>query len=144
MTMFIGQYQHNLDTKNRLIIPVKFREGLGDSFVVTKGLDGCLTIYTLSDWEKMLEKLSQIPATKKEARQYLRTLTSNAIECTLDNQGRIQLSQTLIAEANMKKSCIVIGVASHVEIWPEEHWNEYEDEAAQSFEDIAEELTEYL
>lgn len=142
--MFIGQYQHNLDTKNRLIIPVKFREGLGDSFVVTKGLDGCLTIYTLSDWEKMLEKLSQIPATKKEARQYLRTLTSNAIECTLDNQGRIQLSQTLIAEANMKKSCIVIGVASHVEIWPEEHWNEYEDEAAQSFEDIAEELTEYL
>ena len=144
MTMFIGQYQHNLDTKNRLIIPVKFRDGLGDSFVVTKGLDGCLTIYTLDEWESMLERLSEIPTERKVARQYLRTLTSNAIECSLDNQGRIQLSQPLIAETDLKKSCIIIGVASHVEIWPEEHWNEYEEEAAESFEDIAEELTEYL
>ena len=142
--MFIGQYRHNLDTKNRLIVPVKFREGLGESFVVTMGLDGCLSIYTMDKWGDMIEKLEQIPATKKEARMYLRTLTTRAVECELDSQGRIQLSQFLVKAAEISKSCVIVGVADHVEIWPAERWDSYDVSASESFESVAETLTEFL
>ena len=102
--MFIGQYRHNLDAKNRIIVPARFRDGLGEEFVVTKGLDGCLSIFTADKWTEMIGRLERIPATKREARQYLRSLTSKAVECSLDNQGRIQLPQFLIATANIKKN----------------------------------------
>ncbi|MBE6129166.1 MAG: division/cell wall cluster transcriptional repressor MraZ [Erysipelotrichaceae bacterium] len=142
--MFIGQYRHNLDAKNRIIVPAKFRDGLGEVFVVTKGLDGCLSIYTDERWSEMIASLERIPATKKEARQYMRSLTSKAVECSLDNQGRIMLPQFLLATANIKKSCVVVGVADHVEIWPEETWDSYDEEASESFETVAESLTEFL
>lgn len=142
--MFIGQYRHNLDAKNRIIVPAKFRDGLGEGFVVTKGLDGCLSIYTADRWAEMISRLERIPATKREARQYLRSLTSKAVECSLDNQGRIQLPQFLLATANIQKSCVVVGVADHVEIWPEETWDSYDEEASESFEAVAESLTEFL
>ena len=144
MTMFIGQYRHNLDAKNRIIVPAKFRDGLGEGFVVTKGLDGCLSIYTAERWAEMISRLERIPATKREARQYLRSLTSKAVECSLDNQGRIQLPQFLLATASIQKSCVVVGVADHVEIWPEETWDSYDEEASESFETVAESLTEFL
>lgn len=144
MTMFIGQYRHNLDAKNRIIVPARFRDGLGEEFVVTKGLDGCLSIFTADKWTEMIGRLERIPATKREARQYLRSLTSKAVECSLDNQGRIQLPQFLIATANIKKSCVIVGVADHVEIWPEETWDSYDEEASESFETVAESLTEFL
>ena len=142
--MFMGEYRHSLDAKNRMIIPAKFREELGNTFVVTKGLDGCLTVYTSSQWAKIIEQLEKLPTTKKEARQYVRYLTSKASECELDGQGRIQLPQVLVAAADIKKKCVVVGAADHVEIWSEERWNAYEEEAAESFESIAETLTEYL
>ena len=142
--MFIGQYRHNLDAKNRIIVPAKFRDGLGEGFVVTKGLDGCLSIYTAERWAEMISRLERIPATKREARQYLRSLTSKAVECSLDNQGRIQLPQFLLATASIQKSCVVVGVADHVEIWPEETWDTYDEEASESFETVAESLTEFL
>ena len=142
--MFIGQYRHNLDAKNRIIVPAKFRDGLGEGFVVTKGLDGCLSIYTAERWTEMISRLERIPATKREARQYLRSLTSKAVECSLDNQGRIQLPQFLLATASIQKSCVVVGVADHVEIWPEETWDSYDEEASESFETVAESLTEFL
>ena len=142
--MFMGEYRHSLDAKNRMIIPAKFRDELGNTFVVTKGLDGCLTVYTSSQWTKIIEKLEKLPTTKKEARQYVRYLTSKASECELDGQGRIQLPQVLVAAADIKKKCVVVGAADHVEIWSEERWNAYEEEAAESFESIAETLTEYL
>ncbi len=142
--MFMGEYRHSLDAKNRIIIPAKFREELGNTFIVTKGLDGCLTIYTENEWEKIIERLEKLPTTKKEARQYVRYLTSKASECEIDGQGRIQLPQVLVASAEMKKKCVVVGAADHVEIWAEERWNAYEEEASESFESIAETLTEYL
>ena len=142
--MFMGEYRHSLDAKNRMIIPAKFRDELGNTFVVTKGLDGCLTVYTSSQWTKIIEQLEKLPTTKKEARQYVRYLTSKASECELDGQGRIQLPQVLVAAADIKKICVVVGAADHVEIWSEERWNAYEEEAAESFESIAETLTEYL
>ena len=142
--MFMGEYRHSLDAKNRMIIPAKFRDELGNTFVVTKGLDGCLTVYTSSQWTKIIEQLEKLPTTKKEARQYVRYLTSKASECELDGQGRIQLPQVLVSAADIKKKCVVVGAADHVEIWSEERWDAYEEEAAESFESIAETLTEYL
>ena len=140
----MGEYRHSLDAKNRMIIPAKFRDELGNTFVVTKGLDGCLTVYTSSQWTKIIEQLEKLPTTKKEARQYVRYLTSKASECELDGQGRIQLPQVLVSAADIKKKCVVVGAADHVEIWSEERWDAYEEEAAESFESIAETLTEYL
>lgn len=142
--MFKGQFRHTLDSKNRLIIPVKLRDGLGESFTVTKGLDGCLSVYTEDRWESMIAKVSSIPATKKEARMYLRVLTGNAMDVSLDSQGRIQLPQFLIKQANITKGCVIVGVADHVEIWSEEQWDSYDDVASESYESIAETLTEYL
>ncbi|MCR4950158.1 MAG: division/cell wall cluster transcriptional repressor MraZ [Solobacterium sp.] len=142
--MFIGEYRHTLDAKNRLIIPVKFRDQLGDSFIVTKGLDGCLAVYTEDRWMNMIAKLEQIPSTKKEARLYMRSLTSKAAECSLDKMGRIQLPQYLVQTAGIDKNCAVIGAADHVEIWPEDRWDQYDEDSSDSFETVAETLTEYL
>lgn len=144
MVMFIGEYRHSLDSKNRLIIPAKFRDGLGDSFIVTKGLDGCLTIYAPDKWDAMIQKLLQIPSTKKEARQYLRSLTSKATECSLDSQGRIQLPAYLLNAASIQKACVVVGVVDRIEIWPEEHYEDYDLQASESFDSVAESLTEFL
>ena len=141
---FKGIYYHSLDDKNRLIIPAKFRNELGEYFVVTKGLDGCLSVYTTDRWDQMIDRLSEIPSTKKDARAYLRILTSNAIDCSLDNQGRIQLSQHLVATADIKKKCVILGVAERLEIWPEEVWEKFNEEASQVYEELAESITEDL
>jgi len=144
MVMFMGEYRHNLDAKNRVIIPAKFRDGLGEDFVVTKGLDGCLSVYTMEKWEEILGKLSKIPATMKDARKYIRELSSKALITSLDNQGRAQLTQYLLNTADITKAVVIIGVADHIEIWSEERWDSYDEEAAESFEAVAESLTAYL
>ena len=142
--MFIGEYRHSLDNKNRLIIPSKYREELGTNFIVSKGFDGCLTIYTQQEWRIMFEKIKKLPMTKKQTRYYIHALTSKAVECDLDKNGRIQLPQTLVNEANITKECVVVGVDDHVEIWAEGTWEDYYKIASDSFEEIAEELTEFL
>jgi MraZ protein len=142
--MLIGKYSHNLDSKNRLIVPVKLRDGLGESFIVTKWLDGCLAAFTLDRWESMMSKLAAIPATKKEVRTYARMLSSNAQECSFDNLGRIQLNSFMIKTAKLKKTCMIIGAVDHVEIWAEDVWNAYEEAADEQFEEVAESLTELL
>ena len=142
--MFMGEYQHNLDTKGRIIIPAKFRDGLGDEMVVTRWLDGCLAIYTEKQWQELYQKLQTLPSTKREARRFTHMIMAKAAECTLDAQGRIRLPQPLVKEAQLVKECVVIGVSDHVEIWDQERWNEYYAIASESFEDIAEELTEFF
>ncbi len=142
--MFIGEYRHNLDNKNRVIVPAKFREELGDTFVVTKGLDGCLTIYTTVQWTMLLEKLQKLPSTKRETRLYIRSLTSKATECECDTQGRIKLPPYLLAEGGLEKECVIVGVAEHVEIWNPQSWEGYCQQADESLEDIAEQLTDFL
>ena len=87
--MLMGEYKHNIDSKGRLIVPAKFRDNLGDSFIVTRGLDGCLFGYPLQAWQELEEKLKKLPLAKKEARQFTRFFYSGAVECTLDKQGRI-------------------------------------------------------
>ena len=142
--MFIGEYQHNLDSKRRIIIPSKFREELHTTFILTRGLDGCLTIYSLEQWEKLFVEVNKLPTTKKDARQYVRMLTSTATECTLDNQGRIQIPSFLANPVNITKECVVIGANDHIEIWDKDTWDNYYAEASDNFEEVAENLTDLL
>ena len=142
--MFMGEYRHSLDAKNRLIIPARFRDELGDTFVVTRGFDGCLTVYTEDQWKKIVSQLEQLPVTKSEVRKYIRSLLSKAQECEFDSQGRIQLPQSLVGVADITKKCVIIGAADHLEIWYEERWDAYDETSDETFETDAETLTEFL
>ncbi|MBQ3272591.1 MAG: division/cell wall cluster transcriptional repressor MraZ [Solobacterium sp.] len=142
--MFMGEYRHSLDAKNRLIIPARFRDELGDTFVVTRGFDGCLTVYTEDQWKKIVSQLEQLPVTKSEVRKYIRSLLSKAQECEFDSQGRIQLPQSLVGVADITKKCVIIGAADHLEIWSEERWDAYDETSDETFETDAETLTEFL
>lgn len=142
--MFIGEYQHNLDAKGRIIIPSRFRDELHTTFILTRGLDGCLTIYSLKQWEKMFEEINKLPTTKKAARQYVRMLTSTASECTLDNQGRIQIPSFLSKPVNIVKECVVIGANDHIEIWDKTTWDNYYIDASNNFEEVAENLNDLI
>lgn len=142
--MFIGEYQHNLDAKGRIIIPSKFRDELHTTFILARGLDDCLAIYSLNQWEKMFEEINKLPTTKRDARKYVRMITSTASECSLDNQGRIQIPTFLSTPVNITKECIVIGANDHIEIWDKNTWDAYYDEASDSFEEVAENLSELI
>ena len=142
--MFIGEYQHNLDAKGRIIVPSKFRDELHTTFILTRGLDGCLTIYSLKQWEKLFEEVDKLPTTKKAARQYVRMLTSTATECTLDNQGRIQIPSFLSKPVSITKECVVVGANDHIEIWDKSTWETYYTDASNSFEEVAENLSELI
>ncbi len=138
--MLIGEYHHNIDEKGRLIIPSKFREEIGNSFVVTKGLDGCLFVYSLCEWEKIVNKLKKLPFTKKDARTFSRFFLSSATVCEFDKQGRINLVNSLIEYADLKKECAVIGVNDRLEIWSLDKFNNLMEEKALELDDIAENL----
>jgi len=118
--MFMGEYNHTVDVKGRLIIPSKFREVLGDTFVVTKGLDGCLFVYDNEEWNAFEEKLKQLPLTNKSARQFVRFFLAGAAEVEVDKQGRILLPGVLREFAGLEKDVVLIGVASRIEIWDKE------------------------
>lgn len=139
----MGEFQHNIDAKGRLIVPSKFRESLGESFIVTRGLDGCLFGYPQEAWSELEEKLKQLPLAKKESRQFTRFFYSGAVECSLDKQGRINLPKTLIDYAKLEKSCYLIGVSERIEIWSEERWKEVSASAGASFEELAEDMIDF-
>lgn len=141
--MFIGQHEHNVDAKGRIILPVKFRELLSDEFVIARGLDGCLAVYGMDKWNVMASKLAALPSTKKMARDYARLVLSSAAIVSFDKMGRINLPSNLIKIASITKKCILIGVGEHIEIWDEDKWNEYNGSIETSFEDIAEELIDF-
>lgn len=140
--MFMGEYQHSLDAKGRLIIPAKFREELGEGAVLTRGLDNCLFLFPAEEWSVLETKLKTLPLTKADARQFVRFLFSGATECELDKQGRITLPQNLRDFASIDKDAVVIGVSSRVEIWSKEKWESYVTMAEESFEDIAENIVD--
>lgn len=136
----MGEYQHSVDAKGRLIIPSKFREGLGSSFVITRGLDNCIFGYPMDEWRKLEEKLKQLPMTKKDARAFARFFFSGATEVELDKQGRINIPANLASYAKLEKECVVLGVSSKIEIWAKDLWEDYFNEAEESFNEIAENL----
>ena len=136
----MGEYQHSIDAKGRMIVPAKFRELLGETFVLTRGLDQCIFGYPMDEWRKLEEKLKDLPMTKKDARAFARFFFSGATEVEVDKQGRINLPSTLIEFANLEKECVVLGVSSKIEIWAKAAWENYCQESEQSFNDIAENL----
>ena len=128
--MFMGEYNHTIDAKGRLIIPSKFRAGLGDEFVVTAGLDGCLFIYPKKEWKAFEEKIYALPITNPSARKFSRFFLANACSCEFDKQGRILLPQNLRVLALLEKDVVLAGVGSRIEIWNKDKWSEtssYED-----------------
>lgn len=143
-TMFMGEYRHKIDSKGRLIIPADFRDELKETMVVTKGLDGCLAIYTQAQWQEVYEQLKKLPTTNRKARMYVHMIMSKAAQCEIDAHNRIRIPNHLVQEAELVKDCVIVGVSDHVEIWDEEKWDTYYDIASENFEDIAESLTEYL
>ena len=140
--MFIGEHQHSLDEKGRIIIPSKFRADLGLEFVMTKGLDNCLFVYPKSEWEILEEKLKKLPLTSKDARAFVRFFFSGASESTLDKQGRVLIPANLREHSRLDKEAVIIGVSTRIEIWSKDHWDNYIDEDNLSYESIAESMAE--
>ena len=138
--MFMGEYNHTLDTKGRLIIPTRFRESVGEDFVVTKGLDGCLFVYPQSAWEEFEEKLRALPLTRKDARTLVRFFVAGATSVELDKQGRILIPATLREFAGLEKDVVLAGVTNRVEIWSKDRWAEVN--AVGDMDDIAEQMAE--
>lgn len=141
--MLLGEYKHSIDSKGRIIIPAKFREKLGENFIVTRGLDGCLFGYPADEWEEVEEKLQKLPMAKRDARKFTRFFYSAATECKIDKQGRVNLPQTLIDFAELEKSCYLIGVSNRIEIWSKDNWDSFTKEAEDSYEDIAEDMIDF-
>lgn len=141
--MFMGEFQHNIDIKGRMIVPAKFREGLGETFVLTRGLDQCLFVYPMNEWEILEGKLKKLPLTKKDARSFTRFFFSGAVECEVDKQGRINIPQTLRNYSKLDKECVVIGVSSRIEVWSKEIWEDYFTQSEESFAEIAENLMDF-
>jgi MraZ protein len=139
--MFIGEYQHAIDNKNRMIIPSKFREELGEKFVLTKGLDGCLYAYTADEWKILEEKLKKLPLTSKDARAFVRFFFSGANEIDVDKQGRALIPQNLLEYADIEKDIVSIGVSTRIEIWSKTKWDEYNNSSI-DFDEIAEKMSE--
>ncbi len=123
-SMFMGEYNHTIDAKGRLIVPAKFREALGDEFVVTQGFDGCLFAYDNEEWGKFEEKIKGLPLTNKSARQFARFFLAGAASCEVDKQGRILLPANLRTFAKLNKDVVLVGVASHIEIWDKDAYDE--------------------
>ena len=139
--MLIGEYEHSLDVKGRLIMPSKLREDMGEKFIITKGLDGCLFGFSQNEWLSFEEKLKTLPLTNKNARDFVRFFLSGAIECEIDKQGRFLIASNLREYANMEKDVVIIGVGTRLEIWNKEKWRQYNSEENISADEIAENMT---
>lgn len=133
--MFMSEYNHTVDTKGRLIFPSKFREQLGDEFVVTKGMDGCLFVYANEDWNAFEQKLTSLPLINKEARKFARFFLAGAAQVEVDKQGRILLPANLREFAGLEKDVVLVGVGSRIEIWSRENWENMD--ADSDMDDIA-------
>ncbi len=136
--MFMGEYSHSIDAKGRLIIPAKYREQLGKEFVVTKGLDGCLFVYPLTEWHSIEEKFREVPLTTKDARKFSRFFFAGAASVELDSQGRVLLPQVLRSFAEIEKDVVLVGVLNRIEIWDKTKW-----EDSSSYDDM-DEIAEHM
>jgi MraZ protein len=141
--MFMGEFQHTIDDKGRMIVPAKFRESLGPTFIVTRGLDQCLFVYPMEEWTILEQKLKALSLMKSDARAFSRFFFSGAGECELDKQGRINLPNNLVEYAKLDKDCVVIGVSNRVEIWNKSIWVNYFQQSNESFNEIAEKLVDF-
>ena len=137
--MFMGEYLQKIDDKGRLTIPSKLRYELGESFIVTRGLDNCLFIYPKEEWNQVISKYKELPNTK-DARNFMRFFLSGATEVNFDKQGRINIPMPLIKYSDLLKDCIVIGVNERLEIWSKENWDSFIENNEENLSDIADKL----
>ena len=139
-SLFIGEYRHSLDVKGRIIVPAKFRDGLGDKFVLTKGLDGCLFAYSKEEWANFEEKIKSLPLTNKDARAFVRFFFAGAVECEIDKQGRTLIPPMLREYAGLSKDIVIIGVSNRVEIWSQDKWDSYSEAEDLEADELAEKM----
>ena len=137
--MLIGEYEHSLDTKGRLIMPAKLRQDMGEKFIVTKGLDGCLFAFSQNEWLNFETKLKALPLSDRNARNFVRFFLSGATECVLDKQGRFLIPNNLRTAANLEKETVIIGVGTRLEIWDKSTWSKCDENI--SADEIAENMT---
>ena len=139
--MLIGEYEHSLDDKGRVIMPAKLRIDIGERFIITKGLDGCLFVFSQAEWSNFETKLKELPLTSKTARDFVRFFLSGATECEIDKQGRFLIVTNLREYANIKKELVIIGVGTRIEIWDKTKWKDYNDDKNISADVLAENMT---
>ena len=137
--MLIGEFEHSLDSKGRMILPARIREDLGDKFIITKGLDGCLFGFSEKEWNNFEEKLKTLPLTNKNARDFVRFFLAGATECEIDKQGRFLIPSNLREAGKLEKEAVIIGVGTRLEIWNKDIWNSKDEEI--SADEIAENMT---
>lgn len=140
--MFIGEYSHTIDTKKRLAIPSKFRKELGRQAVITRGLENCLVIYPIKEWQVLAKKLGTLPYSQDDARGYSRIMLAGAMDVKLDNLGRILIPDYLKTYASLKKNVVITGLYNRLEIWEEKKWQEYKKKTEMAVGDIAKRLKE--
>lgn len=138
--VFMGEFNHTIDAKGRLIIPSRFREELGQEFVMTKGLDGCLFVFPQNEWESFQGKLKTLPLINKDARRFSRFFMAGAAPCEMDKQGRTLIPANLREKAGLEKDIVFVGVMGKVEIWSKERWAENDD--FDNVDDIAEHMSD--
>lgn len=138
----MGEYEHSIDSKGRAVVPSKFRDELDESFIITKGIDKCLFIYTQNDWKNFEEKVKKLPMADPNVRRFIRYMFSGACECSLDNQGRINIPLNLRKHAEIIKDIVSIGAAGRIEIWSMENWSKYNEENNVIDDELAEKMAE--
>ena len=138
--LLIGEYEHTIDTKGRIIMPSKLKEDIGEKFVITQGLDGCLFVYSQNERKNFEDKLRTFPLTNKDARALKRFFLARATECEIDKQGRFLISSNLREFAKLTKEVIIIGVLDKIEIWSKDRWLEYSKEENMAADEIAERM----
>ena len=138
--MLIGEYEHSLDSKGRMILPAKIREDLGDKFIITKGLDGCLFGFSENEWKNFEEKLKQLPLTNKNARDFVRFFLSGAVVAETDKQGRFLIPSNLREYVTLDKETVVTGVGTRIEIWEKNKWKKYNSTENISAEQLADNM----
>jgi len=141
--MFMGEHLHTVDDKGRITIPVKFREELGERFIATKGLDNCLFVFPMGEWQALQEKLKQMSIARPQAREFARFFYAGAAECEIDKQGRILLPHSLKQYAHLEKDAVVVGVMNRVEIWSQPVWEVYSARAEQNYGEAAQALVDF-
>jgi len=140
--MLIGEYKHILDTKKRLAIPVKFRRFFSQGAVITRGVDNCLVLYSLKEWEEIAGKLGKLPTSQVEARSFARVVLAGAMSVKFDRLGRILVPDYLKEYALLKKNAVIIGLYNRLEVWSEERWEVYKQRAEKNVDDLASKLGE--
>lgn len=140
--MLLGEYEHSIDTKGRIAMPAKLREGLGGKFIITKGLDGCLFVYAMDEWQRVEQKLASLPMSRKTARDFTRFLFGGACEGECDKQGRVLLPASLRRYAGLERDAVIVGVGSRAEIWDAAKWQQYNEESAEDVNELADQLAD--